>query len=68
LFVHAVAVEPVDGMRTTFTPPTPPTAKSLVVVLNGRVRAEGFKLVNNQAVFDEAPGLGDVVSFFYTQK
>ena len=67
LFTHANAVEPVDGIRKTFTAPTPPRPRSLIPVINGRTRTEGFTTSGSTVTFDSAPKLGDVVSFFYTQ-
>lgn len=66
LFVHEVAVENVDGMRTTYNTPTPYRPGTLTAAIDGRtvsVEALGGTTVQ----FDEAPQLGTVVSFFYMQ-
>ena len=67
LFVHELAVESVDGMRKVYNTPTPPTPGTLTPAINGRTRTEGFTVAGTAVTFEEAPSLGDVVSFFYTQ-
>ena len=66
-FIHELAVEPVDGMRKTYSTPTVPTPGTLTPAINGRTRTVGFTISGSAVTFDEAPALGDVVSFFYTQ-
>ncbi len=66
--IHKLAVETTDGIRKTYNTPTPYTPGTLVPIINGCTQALGFIATEGTAVtFDDAPELGDVVSFFYTQ-
>lgn len=60
------AREEADGARREFTVPGPWQPGSLVVMVNGRARASGWRDAGNLVIaLDNAPQVGDVVSFLY---
>ena len=66
--VQNPARETADGTRRIFHVLEPYAENTLVLCLNGRAYTQGWRVIGWLTVeLDEAPGEGDMVSFFYQQ-
>lgn len=66
--VNKPARETADGTRTIFHVPEPFVGGTLQLCINGRTILDGWQVTDWLTVeLEEAPGEGDMVSFFYQQ-
>lgn len=66
--VFKTAVETPDGSLKRFNTKTPYKTGTVILNLNGRSHIQGWTEQGGTVIdLDEAPQIGDVVSFWYTQ-